>query len=134
MIKCSECEYTTMRKFNLERHHFNKHNKKEQKNINEVIISNLDVNISHSDVNISHSDVNISHSDVNISHSEDIIESTENNKKFNCKKCNKSYNTTKYLNNHETTCKGISILTCPKCMKTFKHHSSKSKHIKINNP
>ena len=107
MIKCSKCNYSTMRKFNLERHHFNKHNKKEQIIINQ---------------------------ENNTNSTENNTNSTENKriKKFNCKKCNKSYNTTKYLNNHEAICKGISILTCPKCMKTFKHQSNKSKHMKTN--
>ena len=55
------------------------------------------------------------------------------NEKFNCKKCNKVYKTLKYLNEHEKRCKGLNILTCPKCMKTFSSRFSKSNHIKRNN-
>lgn len=58
-----------------------------------------------------------------------IDNNSELTKKFNCKKCCKSYKTEKSFISHEIKCIGIDILTCPKCMKTFKHQSSKSKHI-----
>jgi len=55
------------------------------------------------------------------------------NKRFNCKKCNKGYNTLRLLNEHEQKCKGLDILTCPRCMKTFSSSGNKSNHIKRNN-
>ena len=57
----------------------------------------------------------------------------QSNKCHNCKKCNKGYSTMRYLNEHEKKCKGLSILTCPKCMVTFSSRFSKSNHIKRNN-
>ena len=55
------------------------------------------------------------------------------NKQFNCKKCNKGYKTIKYLKEHEKKCIGLSVLTCPRCMKTFSSSGNKSNHIKRNN-
>ena len=47
MLKCSKCNYTTLRNFNLKRHHFNKHIKKEQKNKNDENNIHFDENNSH---------------------------------------------------------------------------------------
>ncbi len=55
------------------------------------------------------------------------------NKRFNCRKCNKGYNTLRLLNDHEPKCKGLNVLTCPRCMKTFSSSGNKSNHIKRNN-
>ena len=124
MIKCSKCKYSTLRNFNLERHHFNKHNKKESKNIN---VENNSIFFENNSENF------VNNSNIFENNSEIDLNNTLINKKFNCTKCNKSYNTIKFLNSHETKCIGINILTCPKCMKTFKHQQSKSKHMKANN-
>jgi hypothetical protein len=56
-----------------------------------------------------------------------------NNEDNKCSKCNKFYKTKKSLINHEKSCNGLSILTCPKCMKIFSHINNKNKHIKKNN-
>ena len=52
---------------------------------------------------------------------------------YKCNKCDKKYKIKKYLINHEKVCNGLNILTCPKCMFTFKSRFSKSTHIKKNN-
>jgi len=57
----------------------------------------------------------------------------KNEKIFKCRKCNKTYKTNKYLIGHEEKCKGLNILTCPRCMKTFSSSGNKCKHIKNNN-
>ena len=36
----------------------------------------------------------------------------------------------KYLIAHESKCKGVDSLTCPKCMKSFSNRHNKSAHIK----
>ena len=108
MPKCFHCNYSSVRKFNLDRHKLCKH-PNETDNIPNVNIPIISIPIENN--------------------SEDIIK----NKKFNCSKCNKSYNTTKFLNEHEDKCKGLSILACPKCMKVFKYQQGKSKHMKTNN-
>ena len=51
---------------------------------------------------------------------ENTIQNFENaipqvNKRFNCKKCDKGYNTLRLLNDHEPKCKGLNVLTCPRC-------------------
>jgi hypothetical protein len=56
-----------------------------------------------------------------------------NNEDNRCSKCNKFYKTKKSLINHEKSCNGLSILTCPKCMITFSSRFCKSSHIKSNN-
>jgi hypothetical protein len=56
-----------------------------------------------------------------------------NNVVYNCNKCNKIYNSKRYLLQHEKKCKGIDNLTCPKCMKTFTNRKTKYKHCKKNN-
>jgi len=53
-------------------------------------------------------------------------------KVLQCYKCNKKYKTKKHLSNHESNCKGIDELTCPKCMKTFPSKSAKCHHVKRN--
>lgn len=54
-------------------------------------------------------------------------------KEYTCNKCSKGYNTLKNYEEHVKRCKGLSILTCPRCMKTFSSRFSKSNHIKRNN-
>jgi|688.fasta_scaffold02753_41 hypothetical protein len=66
---------------------------------------------------------------------EKMLNETEKmlNELYICKKCNKSYKTKKSFLNHDEKCKGISILTCPKCMLTFSSRFCKSSHMKRNN-
>ena len=55
------------------------------------------------------------------------------NECFNCTKCGKIYKTKKYFINHEKNCIGIDSLTCPKCIITYSTYGNKSRHIKKNN-
>jgi hypothetical protein len=64
------------------------------------------------------------------SKTKDIKDIIEDNR---CSKCNKFYKTKKVLINHEKSCNGLSILTCPKCMITFSSRFCKSSHMKRNN-
>ena len=131
MLKCLECEYTTFRKFNLNRHHFNKHGKTEQDlrgNENDPLnVENVSLNIDNVNLNVENVSLN---SENVLSDCENV--SLDNKKIFNCKKCYKSYKTKQYLNNHESKCNGIDILTCSKCMFTFSNRKSKSRHIIAN--
>jgi hypothetical protein len=54
-------------------------------------------------------------------------------KKYKCEKCNKRYLTAKFYNEHIKDCNGLNILTCHKCMFTFKTNQSKSNHMIRNN-
>ena len=109
--KCNHCEYITNRTNNLKRHHNTVHKLLNEKMLNEA---------------------NNIHLEKNNIHSEDINNNKANDN-YICKKCNKSYKTKKSFINHDEKCIGLSILTCPKCMKTFSHVNNKNKHIKKNN-
>ena len=109
MHKCSFCNYSSDRKFCINRHEISKHSKE--------ILNNVKNDNSIGKVNDLEEKVNVSEEKVN-------------NDKNICYKCNKIYKTIKYLKNHEEKCKGIDILTCPKCMKYFPSKQSKSQHIK----
>ena len=45
-------------------------------------------------------------------------------------KCEKILSTLKYLKLHETKCKGVHSLQCPKCRKEFNTSQAKCKHLK----
>ena len=70
---------------------------------------------------------------ISLSKMKDNKDNKDNNEDNRCSKCNKFYKTKKSFINHEKSCNGLSILTCPKCMKIFSHINNKNKHIKINN-
>jgi hypothetical protein len=108
--ECSLCLYKTDKKFNLNRHMVSKHND---------IINN----------NVVSFDNDVMSNDNSVVSSEDNIKENENK----CSKCNKLYKTKKFLINHQKSCNGLSVLTCPKCMFTFTSRFSKSAHIKKNN-
>jgi hypothetical protein len=85
---------------------------------------------------------NVNERNMNVNEKIDIVKQQLDNvninienddKKYECNKCNKQYRTSLYLVKHQETCKGINILTCPKCMKSFSSRFSKSAHIKKNN-
>jgi hypothetical protein len=111
---CAYCDYKTKRKYDLNRHQIALHpinimNEVKEKNENyknENVKQNIEI--------------------VN----NDIIEPKD---KYKCNKCQKNYKTLKYLINHQKSCNGLSVLTCPKCMFTFTSRQAKSAHIKKNN-
>jgi hypothetical protein len=108
--ECSLCLYKTDKKFNLTRHMVSKHND---------IIKN----------NVASFEDDVMSNDNSVVSNEDNIKEGENK----CCKCNKLYKTKKFLINHQKSCNGLSVLTCPKCMFTFTSRFSKSAHIKKNN-
>ena len=116
--KCNHCDYITNRTNNLKRHQNTVHKLLNEKILNETNNIHLEKN-------------NILLEKNNI-HSEDINNNKDNDN-YICKKCNKSYKTKKSFINHDEKCIGLSILTCPKCMKTFSHVNNKNKHMKRNN-
>jgi hypothetical protein len=106
---CALCDYKTKRKYDLERHHNAIHI---LKSYNTKIIENKEKEVIQNK-------------------EEEIIEVKQD--KYECYKCAKKYKTKKYLLSHQDKCNGLSILTCPKCMKNFSNTSNKSAHIKNNN-
>ena len=108
--KCSYCKYETDKFYNLQRHYNNKHSI-------EIFELNQEFPISSVNENLE--------TDNNISNNNTI--------KYKCEKCSKSYITAKYYNEHIKDCNGLNILTCERCMFTFKSDQSKSNHKRRNN-
>ena len=103
IFTCSLCNYFSDRKYNYVRHIANKHNNNNENNIM-------------------------------LASSENVPPGGENvPSQLFCKKCNKKYNSRRYLTNHESKCKGVDILTCSRCMVSFTSRKHKSRHIKANN-
>ena len=111
---CAFCEYKTKRKYDLNRHQ------------NAIHPNNVMNDIKEENVNQKEENVN---PDI----IEPEIEENEDDEKYKCNKCQKNYKTIKYLINHQKSCNGLSVLTCPKCMFTFTSRQAKSNHIKKNN-
>ena len=123
--KCNFCNYITFKLYNLKRHQNNKHlreifNKKSVENMCENV-SQIGENVSPIGENVSPTGENVSPTCENVSH------------KFICKKCNKIYNSNRYLKEHEKKCIGVDDLTCPRCMISFTTRQAKSKHVNKNN-
>lgn len=118
VFMCSHCNYFSDRKYNYTRHLDNVHGIKESK---EQLNKNIE-NVSLNKGNVPLNKGNVPLHQENSAYP-DLF----------CNKCNKLYKTKKYLDNHILTCKGIDILTCPKCMISFTSRKHKSRHIKANN-
>jgi hypothetical protein len=159
-FKCNDCDYITSRKYNLTRHYNAKHKIIEQKIVNEqkpyIIEQKPYTNEQKTYINEQKPYINeqksyiieegneyiIDEKAYILENKENIIEDNEediitneeiNNKNImECRLCGKKYLTLKRYNLHISKCKGINILTCPKCMKTFCNTTSKSRHIKNN--
>ncbi len=122
MYFCNICDYKTHRKDAFNRHENSK------KHIM-LLMCNSDQeceNVVPNGENVVSNCENVVPNCENVAHN-------ENKDIYKCHKCNKSYNSQRYLKEHERTCKGIDSLTCPRCMKTFADRKTKSKHCKRNN-
>ena len=136
MYSCKECRYETNRKDTYNRHltsgkHLRKIAANPYQECENVIPNGENVipigeNVIHVGENVIPVGENVIRVGENVAHN-------ENNVIYNCKKCNKEYNSKRYLKEHERTCKGVDNLTCPRCMKTFTSRTNKSRHCKKNN-
>jgi len=115
MFQCSECNYFTDRKFNLQRHFNVKHSDR--------TIINHSQNIEEK-VNPNQEKVNPNQEKVNPN------QEKVNSNELYCKKCNKKYKTLRHLKTHEIKCNYVDSLTCPRCMISFTNRKHKSRHIK----
>ena len=50
------------------------------------------------------------------------------NKKFQCEECEKTFTSNQSLKYHSNICKGVHVLQCPICFKTFASKYGKNKH------
>jgi len=126
--KCCFCDYKTDVKCNLIRHHNAKH-KYQNTNNNELLKTVKNVYPNEQKVEVFEQKVEVFEQKVEVL--EQKVEVSDQ-KVLQCYKCNKKYKTKKHLSNHESNCKGIDELTCPKCMKTFPSKSAKCHHVKRN--
>ena len=117
---CSECSYTTNRKYNLELHISRKSACAMRQKVDDV---NKNVNLDDKNVNLYDKNVNLDDKNVNL-YDKNV------NLINKCLKCSKTFTTKSYLVKHENKCLGNESLKCNKCKKIFASRQSKYKHIK----
>lgn len=120
-FKCHICDYTTPRKYNLERHIATVHN------VHTPNISSTAPNVSISSPNISSNAPNISMNAPNVSTELQIVDP------LTCLQCKKQFSNMFSLRRHVNLerCKKTSDpLECPNCHAVFAYNSSKSRHMR----
>ena len=110
ITSCPYCLYVSDVKCNMLRHINAKHI---DKNDNKIIFDKIGENVTPGGENVTPGGENVTLG-------------------YFCKKCNKNYNSKRYLTTHELKCKGVDELTCSKCMISFSNRHHKSRHIKAN--
>ena len=125
IFNCSFCNYFSDRKYNLNKHANAKH----------LNIKCGKTHVEKTGENVTSGGENVTPDGENVTPSgENVTPDGENvTPKYFCVKCNKKYNSRRYLRTHEEKCKGVDELTCPKCMISFSNRHHKSRHIKNNN-
>lgn len=118
VFSCSQCTYTTKRKYNLERHiamvHECKHQKDTDENQNDTVINQNDTFNDQKDTFDHQNDTHMIAGHI-------------------CITCLKCFSTQSNLKRHISNgCKGIrNVLVCEFCKKQFKHRSNKYNHVKV---
>jgi hypothetical protein len=126
MFNCSECDYKTERKYNLQSHVKRKHKRelkeeekvkkeeKDEKDKEKIYENNKDIHKNNKDIHKNNKDIH------------------KNNNIFKCDKCSKILKSKQSLNYHINICKGVlNSLECPYCHKIYASQPSKSQHLKI---
>lgn len=109
MYPCSYCEYSTARKYNIDRHMCSKH---------------LDIYKNQPDSYDIQKEENISNNGGKYILSTDAL--------FTCSKCSKTFTTMRWMKQHEIKCKGvIDSHTCEYCKTIFSNPCNKYRHFKI---
>ena len=114
MFSCDICLYSTYRVDNFKRHQSCKSHKKKH---DEILAITAENDVDENEV--------IYTTNVN-------EVSDETSCKYVCAKCAKTYKTKKCKERHEEKCIGVDSMTCPRCMKRFKHQPNKFLHMKNN--
>jgi hypothetical protein len=139
IFSCEYCDFTTKRKYNLQRHQIALHisdiskSNNEKKAIQPKKTEDKAIQCKETEDKAIQTEELEEPKEI-----EAPAEIEENdmqlmNECFNCTKCGKIYKTKKSFINHQKNCIGIDSLTCPKCMITYSTYGNKSRHIKTNN-
>jgi hypothetical protein len=116
VYKCLSCDYTSVSKFNYERHI---RRKRPCSLLNDDVLNvNADVlNVNANDASNVNADV-LNNNDVS-----NIIQ-------HKCNQCTKVFKKPIYLKRHEKICKGVDPLSCPICLLQFNNRITKYNHLK----
>ena len=123
VLICSFCEYSTKRRYNLQRHtkvvHGHELMDGEHTGAN-VSLEGANVNVEGANVNVEGANVNVE--GVNV----EACVST-----WKCEDCYKTFRNKKNLQQHKLICKKVpNPLTCPLCLQTYSCRAGKSQHMK----
>jgi uncharacterized C2H2 Zn-finger protein len=142
IFSCEYCDYTTKRKYNLQRHQIALHisdiskPNNEKKDIQPKKTEDKAIQCKETEdkaIQTEELDKTEESKETEINDETQENDMQLMNEGFNCTKCGKIYKTKKSFINHEKKCIGIDSLTCPKCMITYSTYGNKSRHIKTNN-
>jgi len=124
LLKCSNCDYKTLKKYNLLRHMVRSHPiDNSAKSMNNSAES---MNNSAKDMIFSAKDMIFSAEGINVNIDENICQDINTS---TCYKCNKTLANKYNLANHIDKCRGvINPLQCEYCMKIFKYRNNKYVH------
>lgn len=118
-FNCSQCSYTTKRKYNFIRHIQSVHNIQEPVDLQKVDVFYKNVDDDSKNVDVDPQIVDVFYKNVDV----------QLNK---CSKCNKCLSTKYYLKKHMENCNNIdNPLQCTECHKVFSSRSGLSHHKKV---
>jgi glutaredoxin len=130
MFNCSECDYKTERKYNLQSHTRRKHERelKEEEKVKKEDKEEKDNDKNYkNNNNLNKNNNNLNKNNNNLNKNNNI----KSNNIFKCDKCSKILKTKQGLNYHINICKGVlNPLECPYCHKIYALQQSKSQHLK----
>jgi hypothetical protein len=133
MFNCSECDYKTERKYNLQSHTRRKHKRelKEEEKVKKEVNKEKDKDKNYENIDNRYENIDNRYENID-NRCENIDKKNEKiGIKFQCSKCNKNLASKQNLNNHLKICKGVlNPLECPYCHKILSSAASKSRHLK----
>jgi hypothetical protein len=129
MFNCSDCDYKTERKYNLQSHVKRKHKRglKEEEKVKKEDKEKKDNGKNVKNINTFEKNINTFGKNIN------TFEKNINtiNNELKCSKCNKIFKSKNGLKYHIIKCNGVlNKLECPYCHKILSSSASKSRHIK----
>jgi hypothetical protein len=125
MFRCSSCDYKSNRKYNLQKHIKNIHNR----DATDEEIAKTQITSEITQITISDTQNTIPNTQITIPNTQITICFEKEN--LVCPKCQKNFKTSHGFKKHSDHCKGVSnILECHFCHHIFPSQQCKSQHIK----